>query len=47
MPKNEVGDYTGGEFPRRKKRGINTEEDIVELLRRRNEVFQDLGSPAK
>jgi hypothetical protein len=47
MPKNEVGDYTGGEFPKKKKTGILNEEDITELQRRRNQVFQDIGSPAK
>jgi hypothetical protein len=36
MPKNEVGDYTGGEFPKKKKTGILDEEDVTELQRRRN-----------
>jgi hypothetical protein len=36
MPKNEVGDYTGGEFPKRQKRGLLVETDIVELQKRRN-----------
>jgi hypothetical protein len=44
LPMNEVGDYTGGDFPRKPKRGALLEDDISALQRRRIEIFSDIGS---